>query len=560
LKNTNRSISLVLFIISIFLPILGVTEQAEAWTEPHFSADGDTLYYGEYLILRNTQLRISRADTPSYSHPQICSEWGAEVRITYVNTDSTYNASSPAAWASFDTAVLKYNISIMDGRGRCQMVKTTDFGQNWSLPYEFIIPNASRAFIKDFGWQGDYFLATGTAQPLDEESRYNVFFRRSPGWSLDWEEPEYMLYRNAYFVGESRVRPLTDTLYLTHYLGLDFFNNRVDSIFISRSYDLGQDWTPPQSVVYAHGASSADIYFEISIGVMNITYEVQRPTDGNIEIHNAVSSDGGYTWTEQTMSDDDSIDSQIPCLSRGISGELLITWFDYKYGSGPGGWGGDILCRASYDGGLTWGPERRATFNHTAHGSAALIDGNHFVVVWEDTRHNGLIWPDLYFSESFDAGVTWTEEIRLTDAPGAARVPLFVSDYPRALLFWEDSRDDQGYSNEIYMRSFEASNVSIQDEIRGNDMNLDIQCYPNPFNDDINIIISGSLGEEIDLSVYDITGMLVKRLKTENMEGGDIKVVWDATDTSGKKVSSGIYFARAKTPRISSAIKLIYLK
>jgi len=45
------------------------------------------------------------------------------------------------------------------------------------------------------------------------------------------------------------------------------------------------------------------------------------------------------------------------------------------------------------------------------------------------------------------------------------------------------------------------------------------------------------------------------------LEGGEVgKINWDATDASGERVSSGIYFAKAKTSQSSQAIKLIYLR
>ena len=83
-----------------------------------------------------------------------------------------------------------------------------------------------------------------------------------------------------------------------------------------------------------------------------------------------------------------------------------------------------------------------------------------------------------------------------------------------------------------------------------------LSAYPNPFNSST-VIIYSALLERGEIAIYNSQGQLVKTFKITAKEG---KIVWDATDSSGKKVSSGIYFARASNRQYSSVIKLIYLK
>jgi len=94
-----------------------------------------------------------------------------------------------------------------------------------------------------------------------------------------------------------------------------------------------------------------------------------------------------------------------------------------------------------------------------------------------------------------------------------------------------------------------------------------VSAYPNPFNSQTMITIANLKGGEAEIAIYDIAGRLVKHLEGSSMKGGDIKAAWDATDASGKKVSSGIYFARARygskatsASHISQTLKLIFLK
>ncbi len=44
------------------------------------------------------------------------------------------------------------------------------------------------------------------------------------------------------------------------------------------------------------------------------------------------------------------------------------------------------------------------------------------------------------------------------------------------------------------------------------------------------------------------------------LKGKEGKVIWDATDATGNKVSSGIYFVRVRGATKSGTIKLVYLR
>jgi len=85
---------------------------------------------------------------------------------------------------------------------------------------------------------------------------------------------------------------------------------------------------------------------------------------------------------------------------------------------------------------------------------------------------------------------------------------------------------------------------------------VSLSAYPNPFNSSL-IISYSNLSKGGDIVIYDIQGKLIRWFNLEKMEG---KIIWDATDAMGNKVSSGIYFARAKTSQSSKVVKLIFLK
>jgi len=89
---------------------------------------------------------------------------------------------------------------------------------------------------------------------------------------------------------------------------------------------------------------------------------------------------------------------------------------------------------------------------------------------------------------------------------------------------------------------------------------LHLSVYPNPFNSVTTITLNDMRGGDIEIRIYDMQGRLIKELQAPNFQGGDKKAVWDATDNSGRRVSSGIYFVRVETPQTVKINKFLYLK
>jgi hypothetical protein len=70
------------------------------------------------------------------------------------------------------------------------------------------------------------------------------------------------------------------------------------------------------------------------------------------------------------------------------------------------------------------------------------------------------------------------------------------------------------------------------------------QNYPNPFNS--STIISYELpedGKEVSVRIYNLRGNLIKKLiENEIQSTGYFQIVWNGTDNTGKRVSSGVYY------------------
>ena len=86
------------------------------------------------------------------------------------------------------------------------------------------------------------------------------------------------------------------------------------------------------------------------------------------------------------------------------------------------------------------------------------------------------------------------------------------------------------------------------------------QNYPNPFNPITNITYEITKNEYVELSIFDVMGKKVKTLVSETQTPSNYTVSWDATDSHGRKVPSGIYFYTLKTRSFTQTNKMVLMK
>ncbi len=87
------------------------------------------------------------------------------------------------------------------------------------------------------------------------------------------------------------------------------------------------------------------------------------------------------------------------------------------------------------------------------------------------------------------------------------------------------------------------------------------QNYPNPFNP--STTIGYQIPEDntrVQIVIYNLTGQIVKTLVDLNQNAGVYKVVWNGTNNSGMRTSSGVYFYRFAAGKYVQVKKLLLLK
>ncbi len=91
-----------------------------------------------------------------------------------------------------------------------------------------------------------------------------------------------------------------------------------------------------------------------------------------------------------------------------------------------------------------------------------------------------------------------------------------------------------------------------------NDLNL--KCYPNPFNPHTRISYELAKDEKVTLNVYNLKGQLVRQLKNEFQHKGKHEIGWNGLDNSGRSCSSGMYLIRLGTGSATSNLKAVLMK
>ncbi|MCD4664186.1 MAG: T9SS type A sorting domain-containing protein, partial [Bacteroidales bacterium] len=84
--------------------------------------------------------------------------------------------------------------------------------------------------------------------------------------------------------------------------------------------------------------------------------------------------------------------------------------------------------------------------------------------------------------------------------------------------------------------------------------------YPNPFNPTTNIKFDLNETLKVQIDIFNIKGQKVNTLINSELDSGNHSIVWNGNDSSGKKVSSGIYFYKMKAGKYQETKKMILLK
>ena len=86
------------------------------------------------------------------------------------------------------------------------------------------------------------------------------------------------------------------------------------------------------------------------------------------------------------------------------------------------------------------------------------------------------------------------------------------------------------------------------------------QNVPNPFSVSTTIHYEISAPKKVNISIYDVSGRLVRTLVDDETSPGSHRTNWNGKDDTGLQSSDGVYFCKLSMGRLESTVKLILIK
>jgi hypothetical protein len=86
-----------------------------------------------------------------------------------------------------------------------------------------------------------------------------------------------------------------------------------------------------------------------------------------------------------------------------------------------------------------------------------------------------------------------------------------------------------------------------------------LKAYPNPFRSSTTFSVTLEAPGQVDMSIYCLSGKMIKDLDHSFRMAGNYSVLWDGTDMAGNKMKPGIYFCRMISGMSSSVEKIVIL-
>ena len=312
-------------------------------------------------------------------------------------------------------------------------------------------------------------------------------------------------------------------------------------IYYKRSTDNGATWQPDIRLT-----NDVSISERASIALWNNSIYVvwQDERDNDREIYFKISTDNGTNWSGDIRLTNSVGESEAPTLAVEES-NLNVVWSDSRNGIGNG----EVYYKKSTDAGLNWSEDIRITNTTVNSGRTSIAVSSNFVhISWNE------VW-EIYYTRSTDQGSTWETETRITNNSSYSENSFVGTSDSAVHLIWQDNPAN---NDDIYYKRNPTGNIITDVVCISNNFPTEFkleQNYPNPFNPSTRIQYAISSRQFVQLKVYDVLGNEVATLVNEEKPAGMYNVQFTMHN-----LSSGIYFYQLKAGNYFETKKMIYLK
>jgi hypothetical protein len=447
---------------------------------------------------------------------------------------------------------------------------TTDGGQTWTFP-GVIDEGVFRSDpVLDCDANGRFYYNSLT---VDASSNYSCNVFRNLGTGFTWDngpfaqggDKQWMVIDRTEGMGSGNIYSFWTTDYSVCFPGA--FTRSTDG---GESYEdcVEVDGTPYWGNMAV--GKNGELYIAGSAGWDGIRV---------VKSSNAQNPSSTVTWDFSSYVDMDGyITGWTSMNPEGLLGQANIC---VDVSDGPGGGNvyvlasvarnsvndpADVMFASSADGGSTWSTPVRINDDagiskYQWFGTMSIAPDGRLDVVWLDNRDGigGTYWSALYYSCSFDQGLTWLPNIKLSESfnphigwPNQQKMGDYFdmeSEQGSAHLSWANTLNGE---QDVYYGHIILQFTDIKSE---NQRILSLSGYPNPFIERMTIKYTLPEDSRVILKIYDVCGKEIKTLVNEFQAAGNYSLLSELSE-----LSNGMGYCRLIAGKHSETISFTKLQ
>jgi len=358
-------------------------------------------------------------------------DWTAAKRLTWNSGDSMN--PDLAVDSEFNFHVVWYDKT--PGPSEIYYRRSTDLGISWS-------PMKRLTWTADDSYDPDIAIDSSDALHVVwydyTPGLPDIYYRRSADGGLTWSTTQRLTWTSGWSYNPAIAIDSSGALYVV-------WSEEVPGtieVYYRKSTNGGTTWSSPQRLSWNSGDSFFPAIALDSGDDLHVVWEDFTP--GYAEIYYKRSTDGGATWSAEESLTSTSGSSCSPAMAATLVNTLHVVWRDGTPGNE------EIYYKKSGNGGLTWSADKRITWTSgdSYFPAIAINSGTTIHVVWHDSTPGT---PDLYYRRSADGGTSWSPVQRLTWNLGTSYKPDIAVDGSGSVhIVWAD---DTPGNYEIFHKS-----------------------------------------------------------------------------------------------------------
>jgi M6 family metalloprotease-like protein len=381
-------------------------------------------------------IKVMSSDTEGWSYNVYVwyKTWSGDMRLTNAASESNTN------WGHTALATVSYNVyatwdDYRDGNWEIYFKRSVNWGSTWVADVR-LTSNTANSWYPSIAAYGSYVYI---AWQEYRDGNWEIYLRRSENFGVSWPYGDQRLTNN----NMTSTRP--SVAVYGRYVYVVWEDNRAGNpeIYFKRSTDNGLNWgADTRLTINASGSYLPNV---AAYGAyVHVVWEDGR--SGNWDIRYRRSTNYGASWGTDTAFTTNTAEQRFPSIAAW-GYDVYVTWTDYRYGASNT----EIFIRRSLNSGSSFLTEQRLTsYSYLSSFAVVACKGTAVYVVWQDNRTG--TW-EVYFKESPNRGLYWTNDKRLSATPNTSQWPSIAvggMDWGDVYVAWTDYRN--AGNSEIYFK------------------------------------------------------------------------------------------------------------